>query len=274
MTPEIDDVLSTAPRLVLGLPGSTPGAAPLVTPMAFWWDGGHLWLTTAGSTTKAERLVADGAVTAYVRPERREAPGVLLRGAARIFSVRDPLGTLVHGPTVSAAMAALAWKNAGSVAGYAQDIARLPLRWWPHNRVAVRVTVTDASTTVGPVPGPGIAPALPPDVPAGVRRALGGERRVVLAVHEHGVVRLLPAVWGAGWSIDVGDQPRPPDGTVAVVADADARGRPSEVVGVCVVGRLEDGRVLRPTRVRWWEGFTLGATDVEDQRKSAFVLPD
>ena len=274
MTSATDAVLTDAPRLVLATRGATPDGPPLLTPMAHWWDGANLWMTTSGSTAKAERIAADDGVTALATAPDGEGPAVVVRGRARVYSLRDPVGAVVHGPVVSAAMAALAVKNSTSLVGYAQDLARLPLRWWPQQRVAVRVAVTAVDEVPLPAEGPGIAPALPADVPAGIRRAVAGVRRVVVGFQDADAVRLVPALWSAGWHLDLGGAEVPVGRPLAVVADADPRRRPSDVAGVCVTGRLVAGAVLRPARVRWWEGFAGGAADVPEQRRSAFVLPD
>jgi hypothetical protein len=264
-------VLDSRRRCLLAFAGVN---GPILSPMAYWSDGAHLWMTTSGSGVKAERLARDGSCAVYVAGA--DGVGASARGTARIFSAADPLGLVLHGPAITAAMAALAASNASSLGGYVQDAARVPLRFLPHNRVIVRVRLDDLQTFEEPAVPAGVAPALPTIVPSDIRRVLSGERRVVLAVGGP-ELRIAPAVWGAGFALTLPAGVPVPEGTrVAAVLDADPEGRPTEVVGLSLRGAVAaDGRLV-PERATWWEGFALTSADVPPAAvgRSGIVLPD
>jgi hypothetical protein len=118
-----------------------------------------------------------------------------------------------------------------------------------------------------------VAPALPAVVPGDVRRAVTGERHVVLATGvPSGTVTITPAVWGAGLSLQVPAGDSLPAGVPATVyVGTDPRRRPTQVVGLSLAGEV-DGQRLRPSRATWWEGFDL--TTVDLPQTSSVVLPD
>jgi hypothetical protein len=271
----MDRLLDDAKRLVLAWPGRT---VPLLAPMAFWWDGQHVWFSTPGDSAKARALRRDPACAMHVPGREEGDPGVLLRGEARVFHLGDPLGLTVHAALLAAAQTALMVKNAPSMVGYVVDAARIPQRFLPGNRVLVRVRVTSQERVTPPAPGPGIAPALPPEVPPEIRRALAGQRRIVLATQVDGAVGLLPAVWGAGFSLTLPGQAEVAVGTPATAAlDHDPGFRPTDVAGISLSGTVEQAgpqRRLVPTRVRWWDGFRLDAAELRGGRTDTIVIPD
>jgi hypothetical protein len=263
-------VLDANRRCLLAFRGRT---GPILAPMAYWSDGEHLWMSTAGTTLKAERLLADDRCAVLVTGD--DGASVSALGSARVFRPGDPLGLVLHGPAIAGAMAALAASNASSIGGYVQDAARIPSRFLPHNRVVVRVRLDEVASVAAPAVPAGVAPALPTVVPADVRRALGGQRRVAVAVDEPGL-RVLPAVWSAGFALTAPDGHALPDGARAAVAlDADPEARPTEVVGLSLRGAVADGRLV-PERATWWEGFSLATADVPapSASSSGIVLPD
>jgi hypothetical protein len=275
----MDRLLDDAKRAVLAWPGRT---VPLLAPMAFWWDGHHVWVSTPGDSAKVRALRADPGCRLYVPPDDGAAgptaAGALLTGRARVFHLGDPLGLGIHAGVLAAAQAALMVKNAPSMAGYVVDAGRVPTRFLPVNRVLVRITVEDRVDVVPPPPPPGIAPALPTAVPPEIRRKLSGRRQVVLATQVDGGVGLLPAVWGAGFALTVPAGMRVDEGTpAAVVLDHDPGFRPTEVAGVTLSGtvrRRGPQVVLDLTRVRWWDGFHLDAAEVTADRTDTIVIPD
>jgi hypothetical protein len=263
------EVLGAHRRCLLAFPG---GSGPLVAPMAYWSDGAHLWMSTSGATVKAARLREDGTCAVYVPGSDRV--GVSASGTARVFSAADPLGLVLHGPAITAAMTALAASNVSTLGGYVQDAARVPLRFLPHNRVVIRVRLSEVEEVAEPAGPPGIAPPLPTVVPSDIRRVLGGERRIVLAVDEPRL-RLLPAVWGSGYALTLPPDAGVPDGArAAAVVDADPEGRPTEVVGLSLRGAIAGGALV-PERATWWEGFDLASADVPaPAARGGLVLPD
>lgn len=295
-----EHLLRSGRRCMLAFAGS---GGPHVTPMAFWSDGTSLWMTTSASSLKAKRLGAPGVTAAdgappeqtpcavYIPPttsdgqaeaepaqaaaDGRPARGLVIEGGARVFTVDDPVGLALHWPFVSAAMTALAVKNAPSLAGYARDLPRTPLRWLPNNRVAIRVRIERLRPVEVPLPGRGIAPALPGVVPPDIRRTLAGRRDVVLASGTGAKVTAQPAAVGAGFALDVGTGPPLVIGAPAVIAlDAEPSGRPSEVVGLALHGTIgADGR-LDAERAVWWEGFDLSGARIPRRPAGGIVLPD
>lgn len=286
MTSDPRRVLDEQRRCLLGFP--TP-AGPMLAPMAYWSDGEHLWMSTAGSSVKARRLREHPECVVYV-PAAEDVPGAVARGEVRVFRAGDPMGLLFHGAAITGAMAALAVSNASSMLGYAQDAASIPARWAPPNRVVLRLRLDDVEAAPQPVAATGVAPPLPAVVPSDIRRALAGQRRVTLAVEqrpERGQgedsgrvrIRVLPAVWAAGLRLALPAGASLTPGTrVAAVLHADPEGRPTGVVGLALRGTVDvDGR-LRPERATWWHGFRLHTADVPPQPtpggSSGIVLPD
>lgn len=264
-------------RCVLAVRGRR---GPLLAPMAFWWDGAGLWLITSQASVKAGILARDPVCAASVGPPRtgRPTPGVVVHGRARIFGVGDPLGLTLHGPTIATAMAALGARNVPILVGYARDAARIPAAWWPRRRVVMRVTADHIDEVDPPAAGPGMAPALPAAVPPEVRRAVAGERRVVVASTDDGQpggrLVLAPAVWGAGYALTLPEGMAPRDGArAAATVDRDLTGRPTRVAGLAVHGEVVDGGI-RAERATWWHGFDLATVDVAAPTPGGVELPD
>jgi hypothetical protein len=265
------DILDAGRRCLLAFSGAS---GPVLTPMAYWSDDAHLWMSTSASTVKARHLREDGTCAVWVPGPG--GTGVSARGTARVFSAADPVGLVLHGPAIAAAMTALAASNVAAIGGYVQDATRVPVRFLPHNRVVVRVRLRDVRTVAEPAPPPGVAPPLPTVVPPDVRRALAGLRRVVVAVDEPDL-RVLPAAWGSGFALTLPEDERLPEGLrAAVVADVDPEGRPTAVFGASLRGRIDDSGALRPERATWWEGFDVTSADVPAPvpGASGIVLPD
>lgn len=257
-------VLERGTRCLLALRGLR---GPVIAPLAFWFDGTSAWTQAPTGSGAVEVLSREPACALAVHAPGEDELGAIARGRARVFSLRDPLGLALHGPTLSAAMGALAVRNLGSIAASVQGAARAPSRLRPSNRVVVRVTLDEVASAPAPGIPPGIAPALPTVLPPDVRRALAGRRRVLVAVEEPGARTpiLTPAVWGAGFSLAVAGGWRPPAGTRAAVAlDGDGRGRSAQVLGLALAGTLSasDPPALRPERATWWRGFTVEGADV------------
>jgi hypothetical protein len=259
-------------------------------------------MTTSASAVKARVLRRDPVCAVWAPPAREGEPGSVVYGTARIFEPRDPLGLALHGPAVTTAMTALAAGNVPTLVGYAQDLVRLPARWWPQNRVVLRVTIHErrelappgsgdapaadaaaadmgaaTSTDAGHPTGPerGIAPALPTVVPTDIRRGLGGRRSVVLATTDGDELAIAPAVWGSGFSLTVpADHPLPSGASAAAAVDTDPRGRPTAVMGASVRGQIDDQGALEPQRVTWWDGFEIETRQIPAAASRGVTLPD
>ncbi|CAN5279572.1 hypothetical protein BH23ACT9_BH23ACT9_03100 [soil metagenome] len=270
-----DRLLDDAKRLVLAWPGRN---VPLMSPMAFWYDGHHVWFSTPGDSVKARALRGDGTCAMYVPAPEGSMTGRLLRGTARVFHPGDPVGLAIHGGLLAAAQTALMIKNSSSMMGYVVDAARVPSRFQPARRVLVRIAIEERAEVEQPEVGPGIAPALPPEVPPEVRRKLSGQRRIVLATQVDGGIGLLPAVWGAGFGLGLPDGAHIAEGTaVTAVLDHDPGFRPTEVVGLSLSGSVVPAgptSKIVPSKVRWWSGFQLDSAELSGRATDTIVIPD
>ena len=264
------EVFERSSRCVLAFAGRR---GPVLSPLAFWSDGASLWMSTPAVSVKARALRQRPECAVYVPPPDGEGRGAVVTGRARVFGLHDPVGLAVHGAVVSTAMSMLAARNAGTLLGYVQDAGAVPSRFRPRNRVAVRITMDDVRPVATPSVGAGIAPALPTVISPNVRRALSGHRAVTLAAeHPDGRLWIGPAVWGAGFSLDLPPGAPSTGATAAVHVGTDPRNRPTAVMGLSLFGEVEAGRLL-PTRATWWEGFDLTTVELA-AAPASITLPD
>lgn len=273
MIVSVEDLLAQASRCVLG---SWSRQGPMATPTAFWSDGGGLWMTTSTARAEAAGLDTDAACVAYVPPLQEGQSGVIARGRLRVYRLTDPRALALHTPMISAAMTALAVRNAGTILGQVQDAVRIPPRR-PRARVALRLTVEDERSVDPPDIGPGVAPALPTDVPADVRRVLAGQRRLALVYADPGetVLQAAPGVWGAGFTLTTPPSLTPAAGARAVAAVEGVPGsRDSRGVGLAVHGVISpDGR-LQPERATSWSGPDTETVTISAPAPGGVTLPD
>lgn len=271
MTTPADDDLLDAARCLLVLRG---GEGPLVAPMACWWDGAGLWMTTERQSPKARALERDDACVVYLPGAGGGGrPALVATVRARTFSISDPLALLLRSPLITGAMSALAVRNMGGLVGSAREVVLAPARLAPHNRVVVRVAVERTQRLAFAPAPPGIAPALPTVVPADVRRALSGVRHVALATVDHQGPVVTPAVLTEGFVITAaGGAPLREQERVAVILDADDQDGPVGSVGLVLQGFLAAGGALKPERATWWRGFATQTEDVP--ARSTIELPD
>lgn len=268
-----DTLLARASHCQLAY-GVSDGVA--MTPMAYWSDGGGLWMTSSRRAAKIAALRRDGRCAVWIAPPDPSEPGVAVDGRARVYDLSDPVGVALHWPAISGALAGLALRHRSALTGYVQDLPGLPSAWLPHNRVLLRVRIDAARGRLAPQRVEGVGPLLPPVLPSGVRRALTGVRRVTLATLDADRIVVRPAVWGTDFRLDVSATAIPaPDTPACVVADSAPSARPSAKTGVLLRGTLGPDLRLHPTRAVWWEGFSLDAAPVDlADRSSAIVLPD
>lgn len=268
---DLPEVFDRAGRCVLGFAGRR---GPLIAPMAFWADGSSLWMSTPAVSVKAKVLRARPECAVYVPPPDGVGSGAVATGRARVYGLHDPIGVAVHAPVVSTAMTALAARNAGTILGYVQDARYVPARFRPRNRVAVRIRLDDVRPVDTPEPAGDIAPALPTVVSSSVRRALAGRRTVALARQTPtGRLAVGPAAWGAGLTLTLPFGEELEDGSAAAVhLGSDPKQRPTQVMGLSLIGTVRDG-ALQAERATWWEGFTLTTVELPPTQPS-ITLPD
>jgi len=263
------------------------GRLPLVSPAAFHYGGGALWMTTSRHAAKLTLARRDPRAAFLVTPEaRRRAHGVLLQGMLEAYDPRSPgsqLRAAMHGPGFALNLAGYALKNAAFIGGYLLDLARIPSEWWPHNRVLLRL-VPDRVGLVPPLAPPPAAAERVPGAPAQVAHAVGRHRTAELCWLAGG----RPVMATAAWALHGPDAvavlpphgPRPPreGAPAALVIEHHHPFRATRMLGLCLRGRLrpepaaralvearytgelpEGGTAVRIelARLTWWRGFEV-----------------
>ena len=124
-------------------------AGPHVTPVVFVLDGGRVWGTTSRGTTKARRWrhhpVAGGLVSSGDH-------ALTFRGPVTTYDLLAPStwrDSLIRAPLVARASARFTVKNARFFAGYARDVARVPLAWTPPARVVFSIDLEAGAVLQG-----------------------------------------------------------------------------------------------------------------------------
>jgi hypothetical protein len=274
---------------MLALRGSGP---PLVNPAAFHFGGGALWMTTSRYAAKVALARRDPRAAFLVSPPEEDGHGLLLQGLLELydpFSLPSHLRALAQGPGFALNLAGYALKNALFVGGYLLDLARVPLAWWPQNRVLLRLRPDHARLVPALAPPPAAParlPGVPPDLALAVARCRVGQLCWLSAGR--------PVLANVAWALDgpevlvwLPSLPRPPRATAATLVVERHRLRSTRVRGVALRGRLapeESGREalaaryegglpeggtvlrLRPRRATWWRGFEVGGTRLHRDR--------
>lgn len=266
---------------------------PLVTPAAFHFGGGAVWMTTSRHAVKLAIARKDPRAGFLVAPgTRRGGYGVLLQGLLATFdprSARSQVRAVLQGPGFALNLAGYVLKNAAFIGGYLLDLAQVPADWWPQNRVLLRLK-PDRVSLVPPLQPPPAAPERVPGVPAQVAHAVSRHRDAQLCWMTAG----LPVLASAAWALDGPDAlawlpahvPRLPRNSApaALVIEHHHPFRATRMLGLCLRGRLkvepaarvaiaeryegelpEDGTALRleVERVTWWRGFDVRSQPVD-----------
>ncbi len=265
--------LAAASRCLVALPGRR-GAAPDVVPAPAWFDGEALWVAAPAGDGLAATLDRQPGC-AVVLPAAADRGAVVAVGNARVYSPADPLGLVLHAPTVLAAGAALALRHAGRLPAWLRHAAAAPEKLLPRDRVVARVALGRVRTVTSPTPPPGVAPALPTVVPPEVRRGLAGARDVVLLTAGAGGLVVTPAAWSAGFGLTLAGGARLPAGVdVTAAVEVPTPDGPGPVAGLALAGTVGPGPSLHPRRARWWTDGVRGEAQVPPARTGALVLPD
>jgi hypothetical protein len=278
LDPESRRILGTVPLGMLAVKASTP----LVNPLAYHFDGEHVWMTTSRYATKLRLARRDPRAGFMVTYGERT---VLLRGLLDVVdprSVGGAVGAALEGPRFAFGLAGYGLKNLGFAAGYVVDLARVPSQWWPHNRVVLRLKVANALVTWARPPSPATSERVPA-VPAGVARAFRQIETGFLCWYSGGYPTLVPSMWAIDGDralvvpTATGLSPRTGSPS-ALVIEYHHRYRASRMVGACLRGSIRrDPRASRAVadrygisaldsglgyaldieRVTWWRGFQV-----------------
>lgn len=248
--------------LLLAVRGSGP---PLLRPLPYFDDGRGLWLLPPADAALRRALASPGEVAALLLGSGDDVAQVL-RGRPRLFSLSDPVGLVTHGPVAATALAAMVATRPGLLRGHAAPVVRA----LSAGTVAVHVAVEHRATVRYPDPAPGIAPALPDAVPADVRRAVAGERRVSVAADLGDALALLPALWSAGMALTLPAGVRPlPDAPATVAVHHGEDGG----CGVSLHGRLRDSALV-VEHATWWRGGEVDTAAVPASPPGGIEIPD
>ena len=278
------------------------GRLPLVSPAAFHYGGGALWMTTSRHAAKLTLARRDPRAAFLVTAEpRSRVRGVLLQGLLEAYdprSLRSQLRAALHGPGFAFNLAGYALKNVAFIGGYILDLARIPGDWWPHNRVLLRMVPDRVSLVEALRPGPAAVERIP-GTPAQVAHAVGRHRTAQLCWIESG----RPVLATAAWALDGQDALAwLPDGTAsprerapaALLVEHHHPYRATRMLGVCLRGWLRpepearealarrygdglpDGGIavrLEPARQTWWRGFEVRTRPVERPALPSLRVP-
>jgi hypothetical protein len=116
-------------------------AGPHTTPVVFAVENGRVWGTTGRGTTKAKLWRREPTAGGMVRSGGRT---LVFRGPVTLYDALDPstwMSSMLRGVELTLASAKFTAKNARFFAGYARDVARVPLSWTPPARVVFSVDV-------------------------------------------------------------------------------------------------------------------------------------
>jgi hypothetical protein len=274
---------------------------PLVSPAAFHFGGGALWMTTSRHAAKLTLARRDPRAAFLVAPEPRgQRHGVLLQGLLEAYDPRSPrsqLRAMLHGPGFAFNLAGYVLKNAAFIGGYLLDLADIPAEWWPHNRVLLRL-VPDHVSLVPALRPPVAAAQRVPGAPAEVAHAVGRSRTAQLCWLAGGRPMLASAAWALDGTAAIAwlppHVPRPPGegAPAALVVEHHHPFRATRMLGLCLRGRLaleppaspaiaeryggalpEGGTAVRlePARLTWWRGFQVQTRAVERRVTAAPV---
>ena len=280
-------------RSRIGMLAVNAGRAPLVNPVAFHYAAGSIWMTTTRSAVKVALARKDPRAGFLVWSGGRY---LLVQGVLEQFDPRSLSGQVraaLSGPAFYLSLAGYALKNAAYIGGYMLDAARVPVQWWPHNRLVVRLRPERARwMAMAPPPEPG--PAGVPSAPIPVRRALAEVPVAQLCWSQEGMPTLVPVLWAARSgelvvAVPSGTEAGPPaPGEAALVIESHHHLRATRMQGVCVRGPVElaggaapeiaDRYAVAPSglgaafvlgvrRLTWWRGFEVATVRGNAGRK-------
>jgi hypothetical protein len=283
---QVEKLLSGTKIGMLAVPGLK---FPLVNPAAFHFGGGSVWMTTSRYATKIA-LARRNPRGAFLATAQGNA--VVIQGQLEAYdplTVSGPLRAALDAPRVAPGLLGFGIKNASFLAGYLMDLASVPTRWWPQNRVMLRLRAGPMRIVKAPLHRDVVAQMVPM-VPEDLGRALAAEPVAYLSWKTGPFPMLLPALWAiAGheafiWIPDERFEPRNDHEPGAVLVNRDHPSQPGRMLGACFRGFLRSfpdakkavaaryalnrvprgfGLCLTVQRTDWWRGFQTGGARVQ-----------
>ncbi len=287
----------------VGLIAINPGR-PLINASAFHHADGALWMTTSRFAAKTRIVRAHPEAAFLVEGEER---AVVVRGRLSVLGLPDVshllqtdlrkvIDSVWGAPAVLSAVAGYVMKQTGFMAGYLEDLARVPEQWWPHNRVLLRLQIEQAVSILMPEYAGVSAEEVParevPWLPRHLRAAVKSLPHGQLAWSGRQGMAILPVAWTSSRGrILVAVRPagrlRLPAGRRpgALCLERRHAYRPALMTGSCLRGtlvpdktaaelvaqRYPDGVVedcqgfrIEVERVTWWEGFKVATAEYSE----------
>lgn len=275
----------------IGLLALRGRALPLVSPVAFHVGGASVWMTTARDTTQMSLARLDSTAAFVVE---RAGRAIVIQGQLEAYdplTISGPLRAALDGQ-VALGLVGYALKNAPLLVGYILDLASVPKRWLPQNRVALRLrchrlTVLTAPSTVAALAQP------IPELPESLSNSLALLPTGFLSWFSGAFPLLVPALWafvGTDVCLWVTDDSQVPATAIpaAFALNQDHPYRPSQMVGVCFRGSMTPfpsaataiaarygsdatgkgfGLHLVIQRTLWWRGFHAQSQGVAAPRQ-------
>ncbi|HUH06405.1 MAG TPA: hypothetical protein VML96_01230, partial [Egibacteraceae bacterium] len=201
-------------------------------------------------------------------------------GMARLYEAGDAVTAAVHGPSIAAALAALAVKHAPELIARARSALLDPPAGFGPLPVVIRVGLERNAFEAPPDAAPGLAPALPIMIPPAVRRALSGQRRVAVATQQAGHLRIGPALWSDDFRLALPTWRQLAAGEPAAVIAQSAHSEDgaaadwATTAALALEGPIGERGELRPARGTWWLGSRHGDIDLSAASDDGVTIPD
>jgi hypothetical protein len=223
------ELLRTGRIGMLALNGAT---TPVIGAQAYYHQDDSIWMTTSRYAQKVKLIRRNPRGSFLVT-----SPGasLLLQGLLELFDPRSISGQLraaFNGPRFYTALAGYAAKNLPFIGGYLLELDRVPGRWWPQNRLVMRLRIHQARRLRAPMDT--VAdPAEIPDVPKDVSRRLARMPIAYACWRGRGGLLLETCYWA------------PENDSVAIAFERDAHGPSASELPAAVV--IEKHHPFRPT---------------------------
>lgn len=287
---QVRELLGGAQIGMLALCG---GRLPLLSPVAFHVTGASVWMTTSRHATQMTLARLDSNAAFMVEKAGR---AIVIEGQLEAYdplTISGPLRAALDGQVVLS-LVGYAVKNAPLLIGYLLDLASVPKRWLPQNRIALRLHSLRVSSFTVPTSLTALVQPISA-VPESLGSSLSQLPSGFVCWRSGAFPQLLHALWafvGTDICLWVTDDAEFPTGAIpaAFALNQDHPYRPSQMVGVCFRGSMTpypgaasaivarygshatvkgSGLRLAIQRTLWWRGFHAQsqriAVDGQDQ---------